>query len=374
LAHSLLLNRRMNSPVAKFLFFYIIIPMEEKILVIGATGLVGQTLLTVMEERNFPTSWLNPQFFFLASEKSEGEKIYFRDKRYEIQSIEKAMELAENGLVFFLGEADLAQEFCPKLKEKALVIDNSLAFRLEPDVPLVVPEVNAEKIREHKNLIANPNCTAIQLVLVLFPLTKIYKLERVILSSYQSVSGAGRDALEEFYYETEFLAMRQKIERTKDSPFPYPIADNLIPQIGRFDESGFSQEEIKVREETKKILSLPELKITATCVRIPVSLGHSLAVYCEFAEEINLEEILNLLSGYPFLQVAKEGYLSLFDVRGSDLVYVSRIRKDPDNPRAIHLWVVADNLRRGAATNACLIAEAVIKLLGEKGTSSGKES
>ncbi len=336
--------------------------MEEKILVIGATGLVGRTLLKVMEERGFPADWENPEFFFFASEKSEGERIFFRDKSYEVSAIEKALELS-SGIIFFLGEEDLAKEFVPKLKENGLVIDNSAAFRLEPDVPLIVPEINPERIKEHKNLIANPNCTTIQLVLTLFPLTKVNKLERVIVSSYQSVSGAGRDALEEFYYETEFLAMRQKIEKEKDSPFPYPIVDNLLPQIGGFDENGFSREEKKIREETKKILSLPELKITATCVRVPITLGHSLSCYCEFAEKVELEEVNSSLSTAPYLVLHKDTYPTPMAVRGQDLVHVGRIRRDEDNPKGIHLWIVADNLRRGAATNACLIAEEVIREL-----------
>lgn len=337
--------------------------MEEKIALIGATGLVGRTLLKVMEERNFPPLWSSPEFFFFASERSEGERIFFQEKRYEVQplELEKVLEKVEDGMVFFLGEEGLAKEYVPKIRERALVIDNSPAFRLEEDVPLVVPEINREKIDGHQNLIANPNCTTIQLVLVLFPLTKIYKLEKVIVSSYQSVSGAGRDALEEFYYEAEFFAMRQKIERAPDSPLPHPIADNLIPQIGEIDEQGFAREERKLREETRKILALPELKIAATCVRVPITLGHSLSVYCEFAEEVKLEDICSGLAGEPYLHLHRDDYPMPMDVRGQDLVHIGRIRIDQDNPRACHFWVVADNLRRGAATNACLIAEEVIR-------------
>ncbi|MEO0101932.1 MAG: aspartate-semialdehyde dehydrogenase [candidate division WOR-3 bacterium] len=335
--------------------------MTEKILVLGATGLVGQTLLRVMEERNFPSLWENPQFFFFASEKSEGGRIFFQNKGYEIQGMDKALDLAENGLVFFCGEEDKALELVPKLKEKATVIDNSPAFRLEPDVPLIVPEINSERIKDHKNLIANPNCTTIQLVLALFPLTKIYHLERVILSSYQSVSGAGRDALTEFLYETEFLVMRQKIERAEDSPFPCLIGDNLIPQIGSFDEKGMSREERKVREETRKILELPELKISATCVRVPITLGHSISLYCEFQEKVKIEDVYTCLEKEEYLFLHRDGYPTPADVRGKDLVHIGRIRVDEDNPKGLHLWVVADNLRRGAATNAVLIAEELIK-------------
>jgi aspartate-semialdehyde dehydrogenase len=335
--------------------------MVKNVLVIGATGLVGQTLLKVMEERDFPSLAGNPNFFFFASERSEGERIFFRDERYEVQSSEKAFSCAEDGIVFFLGEEERAKELVPKLKERTLVIDNSPAFRLEPDVPLIVPEINAEMIKEHKNLIANPNCTTIQLVLALFPLIPIYHLKRVIISSYQSVSGAGRDALEEFYYETEFLALRRGIERAADSPFPTLIGDNLIPQIGNFDEAGMSREERKVREETKKILNLPELKVFATCVRVPITIGHSIAAYCEFDEEVKMEEVYSTLEKSPYLFLHRDGYPTPADVRGKDLVHIGRVRIDPDNPKALSLWIVADNLRRGAATNAVLIAEAVIK-------------
>lgn len=335
--------------------------MPEKILVFGVTGLVGQTLLQVMEERKFPPFLSDADFFFFASEKSEGERIFFRGKGCEIRGMNKVLDLAENGLVFFCGEEEKALELVPKLKEKAIVIDNSPAFRLEPDVPLVVPEINSSMIKERKNLIANPNCTTIQLVLALFPLTKIYRLEKVILSSYQSVSGAGRDALTEFFYETEFLVMRQCLEKPEDSPFPRVIADNLIPQIGSFDEKGISREERKVREETKKILGLPELKISATCVRVPITVGHSISLYCEFQEEIKIEDVYSCLEKEDYLFLHRDGYPTPADVRNNDLVHIGRIRVDEDNPKGLHLWIVADNLRRGAATNAVLIAEEIIR-------------
>ncbi len=347
--------------------------MKERVLVIGATGLVGQTLLKVMEEKACSSPWGEAEFFFFASERSERERIYFQNRSYEVQSVAKVLNYAKDSLIFFLGEEELAGELIPKLREKGIVIDNSPAFRLDPDVPLVVPEVNSEKMREHKNLIANPNCTVIPLVLTLAPLLKEYRIKRIILSSYQSVSGAGRDGLEEFYYETEFLSLRRAIERAEDSPFPCLIGDNIIPQIGGFDETGFSREEKKVREETRKILSLPDLEVSATCVRVPITIGHSLSCYLEFLEAVDLKDLYAAWEDKPYLKIYREGYPTPAEVRGKDWVGIGRVRKDPDNRRGVHLWMVADNLRRGAATNAILIAQEVRKVMRREsgGTDEG---
>lgn len=326
--------------------------------VIGATGLVGERIVRVLEERNFPAEELR----LFSSVKSEGKRIVFKDKEYGVEPLQedsfKGLDIA-----FFATDPEISREFVPKAKRECIVIDNSSAFRMDKDVPLVVPGVNSEAISSHKNLIANPNCSTIQLVMVLAPLNRRIKIKMVWVGSYQSVSGMGKEALEEFKYQLEVLAMGDRIKAEDVKVFPYPIGGNVIPQIGSFDERGYSTEENKIIRETRKIMGIPKLKISATCVRVPVFFGHSEAVSIEFERKIIKEEVMETLSQTPGIILYKgDKYPMPIDVVDRDEVFVGRIREEGN---MIHLWIVADNLRRGAATNAVEIAEEVVKLQNE---------
>lgn len=324
--------------------------------VVGATGLVGERIIRVLEEKNFSIEELR----MFSSAESEGKKIIFKDREYEVAPLH---EDSFKGLdiVFFATEPEISREFVPKARKECVVIDNSAAFRMEKDVPLVVPSVNPEAIKEHKNLIANPNCSTIQFVMVLAPLHRKATVKRVWVSSYQSVSGMGKEALEEFKYQLEVLAMGEEIKAEDVEVFPYPIGANVIPQIGNFDKRGYSTEENKVIRETRKIMGLPGLKIASTCVRVPVFFGHSEAVSIEFEKKISKEEVIETLSSTPNIILSKgENYPMPIDVVDRDEVFVGRIREEGN---IIHLWIVADNLRRGAATNAAEIAEELLTYL-----------
>jgi aspartate-semialdehyde dehydrogenase len=330
--------------------------------VVGATGLVGEKVIKILEERNF----LVTKLFLFSSEKSAGTRVKFHSDEIEVTLLTK--ESFKNlDIAFFALEENLAKEWIPIAQKNCIVIDKSSAFRLDKDVPLVVPEVNPEKIKEHKNLVANPNCTTIPLVVVLAPLHKVFNLKRVIVSSYQSVTGAGRDALNEFIYETEVLAFGDEIKKEPGTFFSSPIAGNIIPQIGKFDKYGYTSEERKVIEETRKILELPNLPISATCVRVPVRIGHSESVNIEFEKETNVDKVIKVLKTAPGIKVLDDNkYPMPIDVENKDEVFVGRIRKDSAFENGIALWLVTDNLRKGAATNAVQIAEEILKIRGEK--------
>lgn len=326
--------------------------------IVGATGLVGETLIRVLEQRDFPIKKLS----LFSSEKSKGVKIKFRAEEIEVQPLSKD-SFKNLDLVFFALEESLAKEWIPIAQKECVVIDKSSAFRLDDDVPLIVPEVNSEKIKNHKNLIANPNCTTIPLVIVLAPLHNAFGLKRVIVSTYQSVSGAGKDALNEFLYETEVLAVGECIKKDADSVFSAPIAGNVIPHIGSFDKQGYSAEEKKVIQETKKILELPDLAISATCVRVPVKIGHCESVNIELKKEVDLDKVIKILKSAPGIKVFEhEKYPMPIDVEDKDEVYVGRIRKDTAFENGVALWLVCDNLRKGAATNAVQIAEKLLNM------------
>jgi len=330
--------------------------------IIGATGLVGEKVIRVLEERNFPVKKL----YLYSSEKSKGIRVKFHSDEIEVNVLNKE-SFTNLDIAFFALEENLAKEWIPIAQKECVVIDKSSAYRLDKSVPLVVPEVNAEKIKEHKNLIANPNCTTIPLVVVLAPLQKAFGLKRVIVSSYQSVSGAGRDALNEFIYETEFLACGEEIKKDPDSVFSAPIAGNIIPQIGSFDKQGYTSEEKKVIEETRKILELPDLLISATCVRVPVKIGHSEAVNIQFEKSIKVDDVIKILESAPGIKVyGDDKYPMPIDAEEKDEVFVGRIRKDTAFENGVALWIVTDNLRKGAATNAVQIAEEILKIKGEK--------
>lgn len=322
-----------------------------KIGIAGVTGLVGETLLRLLEASTYEITELR----LFASKRSAGEKIKFRDQEYQIAEV--SVEAFQGlDLAFFCLENALARQFVPEVAKLCPVIDKSSEFRLKPDIPLVVPEVNPDALKAHKNIIANPNCTTIPLVVALNPLHQEFGLKEVFLASYQSVSGAGRQALEQLYYESEFFALHQEPDLT-DSPFSIPIVDNIIPQIGELDRFGVSAEERKTIEETKKILSLTDLKINSTCVRVPVTIGHSLAVTCRFEKPVDLKKAVEILSGAPGVILKKNDEpVTPALCRGKNDVFVSRLRNGATE-YDLSLWICADNLRKGAATNALQIAE-----------------
>ncbi|MCS7258563.1 MAG: aspartate-semialdehyde dehydrogenase [candidate division WOR-3 bacterium] len=327
-----------------------------KVGIIGATGLVGEKLLELLNERNFPVTELR----LFASEKHLGEKYLFRDQEYEIQSLsEDAVKDLE--LVFCAASNEIAEQWVPILQKTALVIDKSSVFRLKDDVPLVVPEVNLNRALEHKNLIASPNCTTIPVVMVLAPLHQEFTLKRVSVVTLQSVSGAGRDALDQFIYETEVLAYHGEIPKDSASVLSAPIAGNIIPQIGKFRSDGYTEEEQKLILETRKILELDDLPISATCIRVPVRVGHCAVLTAEFASPVEPADVVRVLKNAPGILVLNNNeYPMPIIVEGRNEVFVGRIRKDYSTKAGITCLVATDNLRKGAALNAIQIAEEIL--------------
>ncbi len=319
-----------------------------KIAVVGATGLVGRTVLKVLEERFWDK---DIELYLLASERSAGKTLDFLNKSYEVKALE--YDVPEVDFALFCVNSELSRKFVPLFVEKgAIVIDNSSAFRLEDNVPLVVPEVNPNDINEHMGIISNPNCSTIQMVVFLKPLYDAFGIEEVFVSTYQSVSGAGMKGV--FALNEE-----EKGGIYDDTPFPMRIYRNVIPQIGEFSE-GFSTEEWKIIKETHKILKA-NLKIYPTCVRVPVEVGHSEAITVILKSSPSLKDVYDVLKSFKGIYISEESYITPLDVEGKDEVYVSRLRFHPDNSRALSAWVVADNLRKGAATNAIQILEMLIE-------------
>jgi aspartate-semialdehyde dehydrogenase len=327
----------------------------KRIAIVGATGLVGRTLLRVLESGPHKIADLR----LFASGKSAGTRLTFRDRDHEVKDYNpegfQSLDVA-----FFCLEAGLAKKLVPQVAKDCPVIDKSSEFRLRREVPLVVPEVNPDALKVHENIIANPNCTTIPLVVAVHPLHQAFGLEKLWLASYQSVSGAGTAALAQFQYETEFVACKQRPD-SKDSPLGPQIADNVIPHIADIDAHGSTGEEMKTIRESTKILGLPDLKINSTCVRVPVSVGHALAVTCRFGEEVRVKDALRVLKNAPgvVLRSGKD-YATPVDCRGKNSVFVSRVRQGAE-PEELNMWVVTDNLRKGAATNAVQIAEKLVK-------------
>lgn len=325
--------------------------------VVGATGAVGTMMIRVLEERGFPVTELRP----LASARSAGRQIDFLGKPFTVQ------ELTENSfeniqIALFSAGSPRSLAFAPAAVEAgAVVIDNSSAYRMDPNVPLVVPEVNEEAIAGHAGIIANPNCVAAPLVVALKPIADAVGLQRVIVSSYQSVSGTGQDAIEELRAQT---AGNLAGDEPSPSVYPHPIAFNALPHIDVFEESGYTGEEVKVANETRKLLGLPDLAISATCVRVPVVYSHSQAVHIETTEPLTADRAREILMVSPGVVVLDEPALNIYplarDATGRDEVFVGRIRADASHPRGLAMWVVADNLRKGAATNAVQIAESLV--------------
>jgi aspartate-semialdehyde dehydrogenase len=329
----------------------------KNVAIAGATGLVGETVLRILEERDFPVGELR----LLASERSEGRKYAFKDKEYEVASLDHA-SFEGVDVTFFALDEQLTHKYAPKAMKYGLVIDKSSAYRLKEDVPLVVPEVNPQRIAGHKNLIATPNCTTIPLVVALAPLHQAFGLKRIVAASYQSASGAGREGLEEYRYELEFLALSRAVVRPDDDPYPVQLAGNVIPFVGKAHADGYTTEEHKFMAEIRKIMELPELPVTITCVRVPVAVGHSLAVVAEFEQPVTPKQAHDVLSKAPGVKAMNSGcYPTPVEVAGADEVYVGRIRKDTSSENGLHLWIVADNLRKGAALNAVQIAELALQ-------------
>lgn len=325
--------------------------------ILGATGNVGRKFLEILEERNFPFESLK----LLSSAKSAGSKIKFKHKEYIVEEAnEKSFENID--IVLASAGGSISLKLIPyAVKAGAVVIDNSSAYRMEKDVPLVVAGVNDEDLKKHKGIIANPNCTTAQLVVPLKALDKLGKLKRVIVSTYQSVSGAGKAAMDELTEQTKSHLSSNKYSTNAENR---KFAFNVIPHIDVFAEDGYTKEEIKVINESRKILGIPDLKITCTAVRVPVYIGHSESVNVELEKNTSREEIIKALKEYPQKMIVSEKddyYPMAIDTANTDPVYVSRIRKDKSNPNTFNLWIVADNLRIGAALNAIRIAEELVK-------------
>ena len=328
-----------------------------RVAVVGATGAVGGTMLRVLEERGFPVTELRP----LASARSNGRQLDYLGKPVYVETLtDDAFEGID--IALFSAGGDRSRTFAPAAVEAgAVVIDNSSAFRMDANVPLVVPEVNESDLEGHSGIIANPNCVAAPLVVALKPIADAVGLERVVVSSYQSVSGTGTAAIEELLEESRgYLAGNER----EPSVYLHPIAFNVLPHIDAFDESGYTGEERKVAAETRKMLGRPDLAVSATCVRVPVFQAHSEAIHIETSEKISAQHVRELMMGAPGLVLvddpAHNRYPLPRDAAGRDEVFVGRIREDVSHPRGIAMWLVADNLRKGAATNAVQIAESLV--------------
>lgn len=326
---------------------------DMKVAVVGATGLVGNKMLEVLEERNFPVSELIP----VASERSVGKSIRFRDRNFSIVSVEDAVQMKPDIAIFSAGGAASLQ-WAPSFAEAGTrVIDNSSAWRMDPDKKLVVPEVNASVLTEKDMIIANPNCSTIQMVLVLQPLHRKYRIRRVVVSTYQSVTGTGKKAVDQL--------MGERRGQTAERAYPYPIDLNLLPQIDVFLDNGYTKEEMKMVNETRKIMGDDSIQLTATAVRVPVMGGHSESLNIEFVNDFDLNEVRSLLSNSPGIIVQDDPSTSVYpmpiNAHERDEVFVGRLRRDESQPNTLNAWVVSDNLRKGAATNAVQIAEYLIK-------------
>jgi len=331
---------------------------EYRVAILGATGLVGQMFINMLEQRNFPMSTV----LLLASDRSAGKKVFVTHREVEVR--EAVPESFKDIDIAFLSvSAELSRYFSPMAAQSgAVVIDDSSAFRMEPAVPLVVPEVNAEDIKWHKGLIAGPNCSTIQMVTALYPLHKVNPIKRLIISTYQSVSGTGAAAMEELTTQAkEVLDGRTPVPHV----YPHQIAFNVLPEIDVFLDNGYTKEEWKMVEETKKIMHAENIAISATCVRVPVFIGHSEAIHIEFSQSMSPEDAKHILAQAPGIKVLDDPSVSLYpqpvSAAGTDEVFVGRIRQDASNSNSLVMWVVADNLRKGAALNAVQIAEVMIE-------------
>jgi|TARA_B100001093_G_scaffold246456_1_gene235947 aspartate-semialdehyde dehydrogenase len=324
------------------------------IAIIGATGNVGRKTIEILEKSKLSINNL----YLVASKNSAGKKISFKSKDILVEELEN-YDFSKAEITFFAAGSSIAKEWIPLVSKKTIVIDNSSYFRMKNDVPLVVPEVNSKDLNSHKNIIANPNCSTIQMVLALKPLHDKYKIRRVVVSTYQAVSGAGKSAMDELVTQTKDYLNNKKIIPKN---YTKQIAFNVIPHIDIFGDDGYTKEELKMTNETKKILD-KDISVTATCVRVPVKTSHSESINIEFENTYDLSNIKKLLNNAPGCKVVDEqkdgGYVTPTESEGKHTTFVSRIRKDNSNSKAINLWVVSDNLLKGAALNSVQIAEAL---------------
>ena len=326
------------------------------IAIVGATGNVGRKTLEVIEKKNFKFDNL----YLVASQKSAGKKIFFKNKDHLVENLE-TYDFSKANITFFAAGGKISEKYAEKAAEHTTVIDNSSFFRMDPDVPLIVPQVNGSEVKKmKKNIIANPNCSTAQLVLVLKPLHDLFKIKRVVVSTYQSVSGGGKGPMDELIDQTkEYLDGKKIVPKN----FTKQIAFNIIPHIDIFADDGYTKEELKMTNETKKILD-EKIELTATCVRIPVLVSHSEAVNIEFEKPYTLEiirDVLNNAEGCEVLDKTENGgYSTPLEATGKDETYISRIRKDKTKENALNIWIVSDNLLRGAALNSVEIAETII--------------
>lgn len=324
-----------------------------KVAVVGATGMVGQVMMKVLEERDFPVTELIP----VASERSVGKTINFKGKEFSVVSMEEAIAMKPQIALFSAG-GGASLEFAPKFAEVGTtVVDNSSAWRMDPTKKLVVPEINAEVLTKEDKIIANPNCSTIQMVMVLNPLHQKYKVKRVIVSTYQSVTGTGKAAVDQLHSEIR--------EEECNKVYPYQIFKNALPQCDVFADDDYTKEELKLMNEPKKIMGDDSLRITATAVRVPVQGGHSESVNIEFENDFDLDEVKSILANTSGViledDIENKKYPMPFYSEGKDEVFVGRIRRDKTQPNTLNCWIVADNLRKGAATNAVQIAEYLVK-------------
>ena len=329
-----------------------------RVAIVGATGLVGGEFIKVLEQRDFPVRTM--QMF--ASDRSAGKKLYFNHEEYEVK--ETAPDsFRDVDIALFSAGADISRYFSPiAARSGAVVIDNSSAFRMEDDVPLVVPEVNVEDIRKHKGIIANPNCSTIQMVTVLYPLHKVNPIKRIVVTTFQSVSGTGSAAIDELTAQSKQILGGQN---TVPHVYPHQIAFNALPQIDVFLDNAYTKEEWKMVEETRKIMHADDVLVSATCVRVPVFISHSEAVNVEFTNSISPDDARRILAQAPGVRVLDDPAISLYPhpwmAAGTDDTYVGRIRRDVSQSNSLVMWIVADNIRKGAALNAVQIAEEMIR-------------
>jgi aspartate-semialdehyde dehydrogenase len=327
------------------------------IAIVGATGNVGRKIIEVLEKKELSIDNL----YLLASSKSAGSKIEFKGKQHEVFDLEN-FDFSKAKITFFAAGGKISEKFAVNAAKNSLIIDNSSYFRMDPDVPLIVPQVNPEHLNDiKKNIIANPNCSTAQLVIALKPLHDLFKIKRVVVSTYQSVSGGGKAPMDELIEQTKSVLDNKKV---KSKNFTKQIAFNVIPQIDIFSDEGYTKEELKMTNETKKILD-EKIDLTATCVRIPVLVSHSESVNIQFEKPFSLDEVKKALDNFEGCKVIDErsdgGYSSPVEAAGKDETFISRIREDKTTKNGLNLWIVSDNLLRGAALNAVEIAETLIK-------------
>jgi len=327
------------------------------ITIVGATGNVGRKIIEVLENKNFPTDNL----YLVASSKSAGSKLKFKGEEIKVENLE-TFDFSKGNITFFSAGGKISEKYAPLAAKHSTVIDNSSHFRMDPDVPLIVPQVNSNDLKNiKKNIIANPNCSTSQLVIVLKPLHDLFRIKRVVISTYQSTSGAGKAPMDELIEQTKLSLENKKINSKN---FTKQIAFNAIPHIDVFVDEGYTKEEVKMVDETKKILD-NKIELTATCVRIPVMVSHSESLNIEFEKPFTLEKVREALVGAEGCKVIDErqdgGYITPIEAEGKNETFISRIRKDNTTKNAANLWIVSDNLLRGAALNAVEIAEAFCK-------------